>query len=238
MPLTDRIAIVTGAGGGLGRVVAADLAGAGARLALVGSHQAHVDALGRDLAIGEDRWFGVAADLRDPAAAERMVAAVVERFGRVDILAHLVGGYSGGTPLTEVAADDIQAMLDQHLWTTFNVTRAVVPHLVAAGFGRIVAISTPVAAETPPKMVPYAVGKAALEALFGTLAREVAGTGVTANLLRVRKIDVEHARDAAEPPKGAGTWTTPEEISAAIRYLCSDEAGSVNGARIPLYGSA
>jgi 3-oxoacyl-[acyl-carrier protein] reductase len=87
-------------------------------------------------------------------------------------------------------------------------------------------------------MAPYAVGKAALEALFGTLAREVAGTGVTANLLRVRKIDAEHARDAADAPKGAASWTSPEEIAAAIRYLCSDEAGAVNGARIPLYGGA
>lgn len=233
-----RVALISGAGAGLGSVVAAELAASGARLALVGSRQEHVDALGAGLDLPKDRWSGFAADLRDQDAAERMVAAVVKRFGRVDILVHLVGGFSGGSHVADVSASDIRAMLDQHLWTTFNVTRAVVPRLVAAGWGRMVAISTPVAADPTPKMAPYAIGKAALEALFGTLAREVAGTGVTANLLRVRKIDAERARDAADAPKGAASWTSPEEIAAAIRYLCSDDAAAVNGARIPLYGGA
>ena len=235
---TRRVALISGAGAGLGTIVARELGAGGADLALVGTRQERVDALGEGLGLPAARWSGFAADLRDQDAAEAMVAAVVDRFGWVDILVHLVGGFSGGAAVPDVAASDVQAMLDQHFWTAFNVTRAVVPRLVTAGWGRMVAISTPVAADPTAKMTPYAVGKAALEALFGTLAREVAGTGVTANLLRVRKIDVEHAREAADAPKGAASWTSPEEIAAAIRYLCSDEAGAVNGARIPLYGGA
>jgi NAD(P)-dependent dehydrogenase (short-subunit alcohol dehydrogenase family) len=84
-------------------------------------------------------------------------------------------------------------------------------------------------------MAPYAIGKAAQEALLLTLAREVAGTGVTVNLLQVRKIDTEHARESDPSPSHA-SWTAPEEIVAAIRYLCTDEAGIVSGARIPLHG--
>jgi len=238
MPLSDRVAIVAGADGGLGRVVSRELAAAGVRLALIGRHQEHLDATGLALGVPADRWVGLTANLLDRAETERMVATVVERFGRLDILAHLIGGYTGGTAVADLADADMTGMLGQHLWTTLNATRAVTPHLTAAGWGRIVAVSTPVAAEPPPKMAPYAVGKAAEEALLGTLAREVAGSGVTVNVIRVRKIDIDHARDAIDAPKGAASWTSPEEIAATILYLCSDAAGMVNGARIPVHGGA
>jgi NAD(P)-dependent dehydrogenase (short-subunit alcohol dehydrogenase family) len=86
------------------------------------------------------------------------------------------------------------------------------------------------------KVSAYAVGKAAEEALLLTLAREVAGTGVTVNVLQVRVIDTAHERDSAPSAKNVA-WTTPEEIAAAVRFLCSDAARVVNGARIPLYGA-
>jgi len=75
-----------------------------------------------------------------------------------------------------------------------------------------------------------------MEALLGSLARDLAGSGVTVNVVRVRTIDAEHERDRAPSARTAG-WTTPEEISAAIRYLCSDPAGVVSGGRIPLFGA-
>jgi NAD(P)-dependent dehydrogenase (short-subunit alcohol dehydrogenase family) len=111
------------------------------------------------------------------------------------------------------------------------------PHLVANGWGRILVVTSPVAGNPPAKMAPYAVAKAAQEALMQTIAREVAGTGVTANMLQVRTIDANHERQTQPSPKNAN-WTTPEEIAAAILYLCSEEAGVVNGARIPLYGGS
>ena len=86
-------------------------------------------------------------------------------------------------------------------------------------------------------MAPYAIGKAAQEALLGGLAREVVGTGVTVNLVLVKTIDVDHERDAEPSPKTAA-WTTPEEISAVIGHLLSDDARAVNGAKIPLFGNA
>jgi NAD(P)-dependent dehydrogenase (short-subunit alcohol dehydrogenase family) len=231
----DRVAIVTGATGALGRLVTGDLAGAGMRVGIVGSRIDRLEALAADLALPADRWLGHAANLSDPEAAQAAVDAVIARFGRVDILIHLVGGWAGGATIAELAPGDIATMLDQHLWTTFNVTRALVPHLVAGGWGRVVAISTPVAVTPTAKMAPYAIGKAAQEALLLTLAREVAGTGVTVNLLQVRKIDTEHARERDPSPSHA-SWTAPEEIVSAIRYLCTNEAGIVSGARIPLHG--
>ncbi len=127
-------------------------------------------------------------------------------------------------------------MLQQHLWTTFYVAQAFVPHLVANGWGRIMAVSSPTATRPAAKSAPYAAGKAAQEALLLTLAQELAGSGVTANLLVVRAIDTQHRRDSERTAETAN-WTTPEEIASAIVYLCSDAAGVVNGARMPLYGA-
>jgi NAD(P)-dependent dehydrogenase (short-subunit alcohol dehydrogenase family) len=236
MGLENRIAVITGATGVLGRVVAQRLADSGARLALVSSSGEKLAALEGELNSPPDLRLSIAADLSQPEAAQGVFDAVLARFGVADMLLHFVGGWMGGTPVAQVAADDVATMLQQHLWTTFYLTQAFVPHLVNNGWGRIIVVSSPNVATPPAKGAPYTIGKSAQEVLLLTLAEELKGTGVTANILRVRTIDVKHERDAQSSPKTAA-WTTPEEIAAAILYLISDEAGMVNGARIPLYGS-
>lgn len=237
MDLHDRVAIVTGATGGLGKVVTRDLAAAGARLGLLGTRIDRLEALAAELALESDRWMGQAVDLKDADTTASAVDAVIARFGRADILVHVVGGWSGGTTVTETPLGDYTAMLDQHLWTTLHVSRALVPHLQAGGWGRIVAISSPIASNPTARMSAYAVGKASQEALLVALAREVAGSGTTVNMLLVRTIDEDHVRESAPTPKNA-SWTTPEEISSALAYLLTEEAGVINGARIPLFGGA
>ena len=236
MSLEGRVAIISGATGGLGPVVARRLLDEGARLALLGTSAEKLDALACELGAGADLLMTRAVDLRDTEAAGAAVEAARERFDGAHILAHLVGGYSAGTPLAEVGRDDLAAMLDQHVWTTFNLARALVPHLVSGGWGRIVAVSPTTVATPGPNMAPYVTAKAGQEALLVALARELRGTGCTANVLVVRAIDVQHLRDHEPSPKTAA-WTTPEEIAAAIVYLCSDDAHVVNGARIPLNGA-
>lgn len=206
------------------------------RLALVGSRLRPLQALGAELRLAEDRWMAVAGDLRKPALAEKAVATVADRFGKVEILIHLVGGYHGGESVVAMRDAEVAAMLSQHLWTTLNMVRAVVPRMAAGGWGRIVAVSSPLASTPTKGVAPYAIGKAAEEALLGTLAREVAGTGTTVNLVLARTIDVEHERDA-EPSAKTASWTTPEEISATIRHLVSEDASAINGAKIPLFGN-
>ena len=237
MDLRDRVAIVTGATGGLGKVVTRDLAAAGARLGLLGTRMDRLVALAAELSLAPDRWHGEAVDLTDADKTSEAIDALVSGLGRADILVHVVGGWSGGTTVTGTPLDAYTSMLDQHFWTTLHVTRALVPHLAAGGWGRIVAISSPVASNPPAGMSAYAVGKAAQEALLSALSREVAASGTTVNMLLVRTIDAAHARAADPTPKNA-SWTTPEEISAALAYLLSDEARVVNGARVPLYGGA
>ena len=234
--LAGRVAIVTGAAGPAGRAVAAALTEAGASVAVVGTRLDRLETMVAELGIDRDGWLAIAADLRDAAKARDAVDAVAERFGRIDILVHLVGGWTGGTPTVETPDDVVRSMLEQHLWTTLNMVRVVVPSMVERGFGRIVAVSSPAVIETPPKQAAYGIGKAAEETLLGALARELAGTGVTANVLRVRAIDADGVRDR-EPSQRTAAWTTAEEIAAAVLYLCSPAAGTVNGARIPLHRS-
>lgn len=233
MSLTDRVVLITGATGGLGRVAARAFAADGARLALGGTNEERLRGLATEAGLVEDRWVPVVADLRDAAAARDALAAATDLLGPVDIVLHLVGGYAGGTRLADLDPGDVADMLEQHLWTTFNVVQAIVPGMVERGWGRVLAVSAPVAAEPSAKSAPYAIGKAALEALLRTLARETANTGVTVNLVIVRAIDLKGVRLTDEKKT---SWTSPEEIVATLRYLASDDAAAITGARLPLFG--
>jgi NAD(P)-dependent dehydrogenase (short-subunit alcohol dehydrogenase family) len=233
MPLTDRVVLITGATGGLGRVATRAFAADGARLALAGTDEERLRGLATEAGLAEDRWVPVVADLRDAAAARDALAAASDLLGPVDVVLHLVGGYAGGTPLADLDPGDVADMLEQHLWTTFHVVRAIVPGMVERGWGRVLAVSAPVAAEPTAKSAPYAIGKAALEALLRTLARETANTGVTVNLVIVRAIDLKGVRLTDEKKT---SWTSPDEIVATLRYLASDEASAITGARLPLFG--
>jgi NAD(P)-dependent dehydrogenase (short-subunit alcohol dehydrogenase family) len=231
--LDDRVVLVTGATGVLGRMVAERFAAAGARLGLVGTDLARLTAVAHDLGLAEDLWLPAVGDLRQADDSRAVVEAVTARFGRVDVLLHLVGGWVGGTPVADLDHTELGGMLEQHLWTTLNVIQAVLPGMLGGSWGRIVAIGSRSGLEPPPKVASYAVAKAAEDTLLRTLAREVDRTGVTVNLVTVGTIDEEHQRDSAATPRNA-TWSTPEEIAAALLYLCSDDAGAINGARIPL----
>lgn len=231
----DRVALVTGATGTLGRLVADAFAKDGWRLGLVGTDEDRLRALAGDLGLDDRRWTPAVGDLADRDAARGAVARVEERFGRVDAVIHLVGGWAGGTPLTGVEPDELSTMLEQHVWTTLHVVQAAAPGMVARGWGRVLAVATPFAMEPGATSGGYAVAKAGQEVVLRMLAKEVAGTGVTVNMVVVKSIDAKHERETAPSARNAA-WTTPEEIVAAFRYLASDEAAAVNGARLPLHG--
>ncbi len=237
MSIRDRIAVITGATGGLGRAVVRRLARDGARLALVSASADKLAELARELNLPEEQYITLARDLTDPGAVHEAAQAVHARFGRADLLLHLVGGWLGGQPVTEVEPGQVAKMLDQHLWTTLYLTQAFVPGMIARQWGRVIIISSPTASRPAARRAPYAVGKAAEEALLLTLAEELKDTGVTANAIVVSTIDVKHEREQARAP-GMPAWTTPEEIASMIAYLSSDEARTVNGARIPMHGSS
>ena len=235
MALDNRVAIITGATGGLGSVVTRQLAEQGARLALFSTNLDHLDHLASELSLPADRYLTSAYNFTEPDSARSAADSVVQKFGRADILLNLVGGWTGGKSIVDAPAEELSNMLNQHVWTTFYLAKAFVPHLTANKWGRVVVVSSPYANTPAANGAPYAAAKAAQETLMLALAREVAGTGVTANIVQVRTIDATHERDRNPSAKNAA-WTTPEEIAATILYLCSEQAHVINGARIPLYG--
>jgi NAD(P)-dependent dehydrogenase (short-subunit alcohol dehydrogenase family) len=236
MSLKNRAVVISGAGGELAAALAGELAARGANLALLGRNADKLEALRASLALPDSRLLSRVVDLASPDEISAAAAAVAERFGRVDALLHLAGGWTGGRTLLEADPADLRAMLDQHVWTSFHAVRAFLPRLLAGGWGRVIMVGTPLASRPNAKGGPYAIGKAGQEALLLALSQELRGTGVTANLLLVRTIDAGREKLSAPAPANAA-WTTPEELCAAVLYLLSEEAGPVNGARIPLFGA-
>jgi NAD(P)-dependent dehydrogenase (short-subunit alcohol dehydrogenase family) len=191
MSLENRTAVITGATGGLGSVLTRELAARKVNLALLDRETNKLAALTGDLSLPESRFLARTVNLLDPSETAFAAEAVKTRFGRIDILLHVVGGWTGGKTLLETPAEDLAFMLNQHVWTSFNVTKAFVPHLVANGWGRIVMVTSPFAARPNAKGGPYSIGKAGQESLMLTLSQELKGTGVTANLLQAKTIDVK-----------------------------------------------
>jgi NAD(P)-dependent dehydrogenase (short-subunit alcohol dehydrogenase family) len=219
----------------VGRAAAAAFAADGWRLALVGTDEGRLTNVLSAAGVAPDRWVAATGDLREPETAARVAAVVAERFGRIDALLHLVGGFVPGAPIAELDPVNLTFMLEQHVWSTLHLARAVVPGMIERGWGRILAVTSFTTATTPARSGVYATTKAAQETLLKVLAKEVGGSGVTVNVVAVRQIDVDHAREREPSPKNAN-WTTPEEIAEALASLASPAADAITGARIPLDG--
>lgn len=231
------VVLITGATGPAGRAAARRFAADGASLALNGTDPGRLNAMIAELGLDPAIATLAPGDLRDPAAARAMVDGVVGRFGRVDVVLHLVGGWAGGVGVKDLDPAEIRGLLDQHLWTTLNVLQAVLPGMVERGFGRVIGVTSPLAANPGPRGAAYAMAKSAEEILLRSVAREHAGDGVTANLVVVSTLDAGHLRET-EPSKSNRGWVTPEELADALAYLASPAAAAVNGARVPLDGRA
>lgn len=233
--LEGRVIVITGATGGLGRVAAQEFAAQGASLALLGSDAARLDELKQALNLPDTRCLLHVVDLREPEKVQEAARAVVDKFGAVHILLHLVGGWAGGKTLAELEPADLRGMLDQHVWTTLYLFQAFVPAVVASGWGRVIIVSSPGAVSPTGMTGAFVAAKAAQEAMLLTLAQETQAQNVTANILQVRAIGARPLPDTTSSPS-KGAVTTPEEIVAAMMYLCSDEAALVSGTRLPLTG--
>ena len=222
---TPKVIVITGVNGALGNKTAQAFAARGHSLVLVGTDQTKLDSLVQSLNLPDDRFLTIAADLRDGSAVRSAAEAVTDKFGRVDALLHLVGGWVGGKTLAEASADELESMLGQHVWTTFHLFQSFGPKLASHAGGRVMIVSASTVPKPPEKRGIYSAAKAAQENLVLSLSVELKQSGVTANIIQVKAIDTENK----------GTGTTPEEIVATMLYLFSDEAAKVNGARIPLY---
>ena len=232
--LDGKVVIVTGAAGNLGRAVAAAFAAQGARLALLGrSHEALASALA-DLPAGtEAHPFPV--DLLDPAAVGTVIDAIALRFGRIDVLANLAGGFAMGPALHETSDRDWDFMLDLNVRTVFHCCRSAIPHLLAGGGGRIINVSARAATRGVGRMGPYCVSKAAVATLTESLSDELKDHGINVNCVMPGTLDTPQNR-AAMPDLDPEAWVPLAALADAILFLASDASRAVTGAAIPVYG--
>lgn len=236
MLLTDRVILITGATGALGAAIVDTFAQTEAHLALVAQSEQKVTSLANKSRLPTERLLALAADVTQADAVEALVETILARFGRLDALLNTVGGWSGGKPVEETPIEEWDRLMALNLRSAFLLSRAVLPAMLKAGWGRIVHISSKTAVSPQPKQAAYAASKMGLIALTETIAAEVKGSGITANVILPSILDTP-ANRAAMPKADTSKWVPPERIAALLRFLCSDEAASINGARIPVYGA-
>ena len=232
--LDGRVVAVAGAAGGLGPVVARALADRGASLALGERNQERLDAVVADLGLAAERVDGHAVDLLDPASAQDWADRASSKFGRVDAVVHLVGGWRGGKPIAEAPPEDDEWLHGLLVRTVQIASRAFLPALSASG-GRFVLVSS-VEAQRPSRTnAAYGSAKAAAEAWTLALADELAGSGGTANIVVVKAIATPQMR-AENPDKDYANFTDASEIADAIAFLLGDGGRKMNGQRLSLHG--
>jgi NAD(P)-dependent dehydrogenase (short-subunit alcohol dehydrogenase family) len=230
--LEGRVIAIAGVGGGLGPEVARRLGDAGAIVAGANRGQEEVDALGAELGLGE-RWDGRAVDLTDEDAVGEWRDGLVERFGHVDGLIHLVGGWRGGQPLHEEPLADWDLLHALLIRTVQLTTRAFHAQLDASAHGRFVLVSAKQAQQPSNGNAAYAAAKAAAEAWTLAYADGFGPGGATANIVVVDAILTARMR-AENPGKEFPTFTPAEHVADAIAWLCSDGAAEMNGRRLAL----
>ena len=231
--LDGRVIAIAGVGGGLGPLVAARLAEAGATVAGTDRHPEVLESIAADLGIGE-RWDGRAVDLLDEEAARGWCAALVERFGRVDGLIHLVGGWRGGEPLHEAPLADWDLLHDLLVRTVQHTTRAFHDQLASSEHGRFVLVSARQAQSPSNANAAYAAAKAAAEAWTLAFADGFEPGGATANIVVIDALLTPRMREE-NPGKDFPTFTPAEHVAAAIAFLCSDAGARMNGQRFPAF---
>jgi NAD(P)-dependent dehydrogenase (short-subunit alcohol dehydrogenase family) len=232
--LEDRVVAIAGAGGSLGPIVSAELAARGAKLGLAERTPDLARSCATDLEVADDRCDTFAVDLLDPDATAGWAEHLASKFGGVDALVHLVGGWRGGKPIAEAPVEDCDFLHGLLVRSVQTATRAFLPHLAARG-GRFVIVSSAQAQRPTSTNAAYATAKAGAEAWTLALADELKGHGGTANVVVVNAI-VTPAMRAKSPDKSFDTFTDASEIAEGIAFILGPGGSKMNGQRLSLHG--
>jgi len=243
--MSGRVAVVTGAGSGIGLGIARQLAADGHAVGLLDRERGAAEVAAAELRKQGRSAVAAEVDVADRAAVKRAFALVREQLGPVTILVTSAGidSFDSVLDITPEAWDRILAV---NLTGTFTCAQAAIPDMIAAGWGRIVTISSSSAQSGAPRMAHYVASKGGVIALTKSLARELAGHGITVNTIPPALVDTPMARAAEKRGDVAvdvmakvvplGRAGTPEDIAAACSFLCSDGGGYITGQLIGVNG--
>jgi NAD(P)-dependent dehydrogenase (short-subunit alcohol dehydrogenase family) len=237
--VSGKIALITGAAGGIGRALCSCFAENGAKLALLDkSDEVHAVAAG--LGVRHKAWVG---DVADASTIQRVVAEIADHFGRIDILVNNAG-IGIVAPAEALSTSDWDLTLTVNLRAPYLLAREVSQYLIAARYGRIVTIASQAAVIGIEGHVAYSASKAGLLGMTNCLAVEWGPKGITANCISPTVVDTELAKVGWAGEKGERAraeiptrrFAKPEEIALAALYLASDAAAMINGANLLVDG--
>ena len=184
----------------------------------------------------ESNFFPLAADFTNPVAVRQAVESCVTRFGKLDILVHVLGGFAGGRSVAETEDATWEQMRDLNLTAAFYFFRAAIPHLRKSGRGRIIAIGSQTATQAHPGLGGYVTFKAAMQVLVQTVALENKDAGLTANVLLPGTIDTP-ANRRSMPGGDFSKWIQPGIVADLVLWLADERASHITGAGISIDGS-
>jgi NAD(P)-dependent dehydrogenase (short-subunit alcohol dehydrogenase family) len=226
--MKGKVVLVTGANGGLGATVTQAFLDAGATVIGTSRNIRQAD-------FNSPGFTAMPSDISTREGAPVLIDQVIARFGRIDVLAHTVGGFAGGKSIAETDDATFQRMFDVNLNSAFYVLRAALPAMRKTGNGRIVAIGSRAAVDPGPGVGAYSASKAALVSLIRTVALENKDVGITANVILPGTMDTPTNRKMI-PNADVGKWVQPANVASLIVWLAGDAGAAVNGAVIPVYG--
>ena len=235
LEFTNKVVLISGAAGNLGAATAVIFHNAGAKLALVDLKR---DTLAERFAgtIPEgDRALYLAGDLTREEGTTAVIQTTLDTYGQLDILINIAGGFTMGPPLHETPLKDWDFMLNLNAKSVFLMCRAAIPHMLAAGGGKIVNIGARPGLEGKAKMAPYSVAKSAVIRLTESMAAELKAHNINVNCILPGTIDTPQNR-ADMPDADFRKWVAPEALADVILFLASDGARAVHGAAVPVYG--
>ncbi len=227
--MKGKVVLVAGADGGLGTHVTQAFLAVGA--SVVGTSPRI-----RQSSFESSNFVAIPAEISSLAEAKVLLDQALARFGRLDVLAHTIGGFAGGQSVAETDDATFQRMLDLNLNSFFHILRAAIPPLRKSGAGRLIAIGSRAALEPGAGVGAYSASKAAMVSLVRTVAQENKDAGLTANVILPGTMDTPANRKAM-PEADFSKWVQPASIASLMVWLAGDGGKDVNGAVIPVYGS-
>ena len=227
--MKDKVVFITGASGGLGTSVTRAFLERGARV------------IGSSLRISagnfpEPNFEPLVIDFNKLDEIRRGVARIVERYGRLDILVHVLGGFAGGPSVAETTDAVWEQMQNINLTSAFHVFRECISHLRKTNSGRLIAIGSLTAAHPHANLGAYVTFKAALATLVQTVALENADSGLTANVILPGTMDTPANRKAM-PQADFSKWLKTNDVAELVLSLAEEQAKHLNGLAIPIEGA-